>query len=188
MSRLFFSVFFGKKQQYQHTPHEAHWTMTVPLMFLALGAAVSGLIPFHDLVTSDGKAFMAEFHPGIAIPSVIVGLLGIGLAYLFYFKESNLPDKIVHSIKGFHKAAYHKFYIDEIYLFVTKKIIFNNVSRPIAWFDRHVVDGSMNGISFVTNQVSNRIKGMQSGQLQQYAWVFVMGVLALALAFIYLWF
>ena len=45
----------------------------------------------------------------------------------------------------------------------------------------------MNGISYVTNEVSARIKGMQSGQLQQYAWVFVTGVLALALAFIYLW-
>ena len=45
----------------------------------------------------------------------------------------------------------------------------------------------MNGISWVTNQASDRIKGFQSGQLQQYAWVFVAGALALALTFIYLW-
>jgi NADH-quinone oxidoreductase subunit L len=45
----------------------------------------------------------------------------------------------------------------------------------------------MNGISFITNQVSDRIKGFQSGQLQQYAWVFVAGALALVLAFVYLW-
>jgi NADH-quinone oxidoreductase subunit L len=45
----------------------------------------------------------------------------------------------------------------------------------------------MNGVSYVTNSVSDRIKGFQSGQLQQYAWVFVSGAVALALAFIYLW-
>jgi len=45
----------------------------------------------------------------------------------------------------------------------------------------------MNGVSYVTNEVSGRIKNFQSGQLQQYAWVFVTGAIGLALAFIYLW-
>jgi NADH-quinone oxidoreductase subunit L len=188
MSRLFFRVFFGKDQHYHHEPHEAHWTMTVPLMLLSLGAMFAGFVPFSKLVTSDGKPFETEFHLGIALPAILVGVLGIGIAYIFYFKESDLPGRIGAGLKGFYRAAFHKFYIDEVYLFITKKIIFNNVSRPIAWFDRHIVDGSMNGISYVTNQVSDRIKGLQSGQLQQYAWVFVSGVIALALAFIYLWF
>jgi len=65
------------------------------------------------------------------------------------------------------------FYIDEVYLFFTKKVIFNFVSVPVAWFDRHVVDGTMNQLSNVTNIVSYRIRGMQSGQLQQYAFVFL---------------
>jgi NADH-quinone oxidoreductase subunit L len=106
---------------------------------------------------------------------------------LFYLKETNIPENISHMLGGFYKAAFRKFYIDEVYLFITKKIIFNHVSRPIAWFDRHIVDGSMNGISYVTNEVSTRIKKFQSGQLQQYAWVFVTSAVALALAFIYLW-
>jgi len=106
---------------------------------------------------------------------------------VFYRKETNIPEKISAALGGFYRAAYRKFYMDELYLFITKKIIFNHVSRPIAWFDRHIVDGSMNGISYVTNEVSTRIKSFQSGQLQQYAWVFVTGAIALALAFIYLW-
>jgi NADH-quinone oxidoreductase subunit L len=71
-------------------------------------------------------------------------------------------------------------------MFVTKKIIFAYISRPIAWFDRHIVDGTMNGIGWITTTSSDKIKGLQSGQVQQYAMVFVSGVLALVLLFIYL--
>ena len=124
---------------------------------------------------------------GIAIPAVLVGLAGIAVATLFYRKETNMPDQIFNALGGFSRAAYRKFYIDEVYLFITKKIIFNYVSRPIAWFDRHIVDGSMNGMAFITNEASGRMKRLQSGQLQQYALVFVSGVLLLSLLFIYLY-
>jgi len=55
MFRLYFSIFWGKDTHYQHEPHEAPATMTIPLIILAIGAAVSGFIPFNKLVTSDGK-------------------------------------------------------------------------------------------------------------------------------------
>jgi NADH-quinone oxidoreductase subunit L len=157
------------------------------LILLAVGAAFAGFIPFSTLVTSDGKPFEAHLDMGIAIPAVLAGLIGIGIATILYRKESNVPEKIFNALGGFSRAAYHKFYIDEVYLFITKKIIFNYVSRPIAWFDRHVVDGTMNGMAYVTNEASDRIKKLQSGQLQQYALVFVSGALLLALLFIYLW-
>jgi NADH-quinone oxidoreductase subunit L len=118
---------------------------------------------------------------------VFIALIGIGLATMLYRKESAASDKIAKSLRGFYTAAYHKFYVDELYLFITKKIIFNHISRPVAWFDRHIVDGTMNGISYVTNQASNRIRGFQSGQLQQYALAFVSGAVLLAMIFIYLW-
>jgi NADH-quinone oxidoreductase subunit L len=187
MFRLYYLIFWGKETHYHHTPHEAPKVMTIPLMLLALGALFAGFIPFAKLVTSDGKSFVAHLDLAIAIPAVLVGLIGIAVATLLYRKETNIPETISKSLGGFYKAAYKKFYVDELYLFITKKIIFNYISRPVAWFDRHIVDGSMNGISFVTNQVSDRIRGFQSGQVQQYAWVFVTGALALTLAFIYLW-
>jgi NADH-quinone oxidoreductase subunit L len=74
-----------------------------------------------------------------------------------------------------------------MYLFITKKIIFRYIAGPVAWFDRHIVDGMMNGIASVTQIVSYRIRGFQSGQLQKYAFVFVTGALLLVLIFIYLW-
>jgi NADH-quinone oxidoreductase subunit L len=187
MFRLYFSIFWGKETHYHHTPHEAPATMTIPLIILALGSLFTGFIPFNELVTSDGKVFESELELIVAIPSVLIGLLGIGIAFIMYRKESGIPDRLAGLFKYGYKWAYNKFYIDELYLFVTKKIIFRYISEPVAWFDRHVVDATMNGIAAVTQSVSFRIKGFQSGQLQKYAFVFVTGAIMLAILFIYLW-
>jgi len=103
-----------------------------------------------------------------------------------YRKESALPERMASTFRHLYKWSFHKFYIDEVYLFVTKKIIFRYISTPVAWFDRHVVDGTMNGIAWVIESASHKIKGFQSGQLQQYALVFVSGAVLLILVFIYL--
>ena len=187
MFRLYFSIFWGKETQYQHTPHEAPATMTIPLIVLAIGCVFTGFIPFNELVTTDGKVFETELEWIVAIPSVLIGLLGILIAFVMYKKESGIPDKLAATFKYSYKWAYNKFYMDEVYLFVTKKIIFRYISAPIAWFDRHIVDGTMNSIAFVTQVFSFRIRGFQSGQLQKYGFVFVSGALLLALLLIYLW-
>ena len=186
MFRLYFNIFWGRETQYHHTPHESPLTMTIPLMFLAAGSAFSGFIPFNKLVTSDGLAFELHTEWLVAIPSILIGLAGIAIAWVLYKKENAIPDKLATTFKHIYTWSYHKFYIDEVYLFVTKKIIFNNISRPVAWFDRHIVDGMMNGIAWVTNTVSDGIKEFQSGQLQKYGYVFVSGVIILAFVFIYL--
>ncbi len=186
MFRLYFNVFWGKDRHYHHTPHESPLTMSIPLMFLAFMSIVAGFIPFTELVTSDKMAFESEMNFAVAIPSVLIGLLGIAMAWILYKKESDVPTKMAKSWGILYTATYNKFYWDEIYLFVTKKIIFNYISRPIAWFDRHIIDGFMVGIGLVTEKVSYQIKGMQSGQLQHYAFAFVAGTLALALSMIYL--
>jgi NADH-quinone oxidoreductase subunit L len=187
MFRLYFNIFWGKETQYQHTPHEAPFSMTIPLIILALGAVFAGWIPFNKLVTSDGKAFESSIEWGVAIPSVLIGVLGIIVAMVMYRKENNIPEKLAAAFKNTYKLVYHKFYIDEFYLFVTKKIIFRYISEPIAWFDRHVIDGTMNSIATVTQVVSFRIRKFQSGQLQQYALVFISGAVLLAVIMI-LWY
>lgn len=185
MFRLYFTVFWGKDRHYHHTPHESPLTMSIPLMFLAVASVFAGYLPFHHLVTSDKVGFVTEMNYMVAVPSVLIGLLGIGLAWILYKKESDVPAKLAKSWGILYTATYNKFYFDEIYLFVTRKIIFNYISRPIAWFDRHIIDGFMVGIGLVTEKASYRIKGMQSGQLQHYAFAFVAGTLALALSMIY---
>jgi NADH-quinone oxidoreductase subunit L len=185
MFRLYFVVFWGKDRHYHHPPHEAPKVMTIPLMILAFASVFAGFIPFSSLITSDGVPFESHIEWMIAMPSILIGIVGILVAFWFYKKESGIPEKMSAGLKLTYKLSYNKFYIDEIYVFITKKVIFNYISRPVAWFDRHVVDATMNGISTVTNYTSQQIKGFQSGQLQKYGFVFVSGVIFLVFVFIY---
>ena len=186
MFRLYYGIFWGKETHYHHTPHEAPKVMTIPLMILAFGSVFAGFLPFHNMVTSDGLGFESHIDWMIAIPSVLIGVLGIVVATVMYKKESAMPDKIAGTFKYLYKWAYHKFYMDEVYLFVTRKIIYRYISDPIAWFDRHIVDGTMNGIAGITQYTAYAIKGFQSGKLQQYGFVFISGTVALVLIFVYL--
>jgi NADH-quinone oxidoreductase subunit L len=186
MFRLYYGIFWGKKTHYHHTPHEAPLVMTIPLMVLAFGSVFAGFLPFHDLVTSDGKGFETHLDLWIAVPSVLIGVVGIAIATIMYRKETSMPDNIAGTFKHLYKWASRKFYMDEVYLFVTRKIIFRHISAPIAWFDRHIVDGTMNGIAGITQYAAFAIKGLQSGKLQQYAFVFVGGTVVLVLIFVYL--
>jgi NADH-quinone oxidoreductase subunit L len=86
-----------------------------------------------------------------------------------------------------YQAAFEKFYIDEIYLFFTKKIIFRLIGRPVAWIDKKVVDGFMNSLASNTVKISEAIKGFQSGKIQNYTIYFFAGIAGLAVLFIYLW-
>ena len=186
MFRLYFGIFWGKEKKYEHTPHEAPFSMTFPLIFLAIASAIAGFTPFSNFVTSDGLPFDIHMHWEIALPSIGIALFGIIVAFAFYKKESDLPTRATTSFGSFYKYALNKFYFDELYLFLARKVIFKKFSSPIAWFDRHIIDATMDGVANVTNYVALKIKGLQSGQLQQYASVFVSGMLLLIMIFIYL--
>ncbi len=186
MFRLYYNIFWGKDRHYHHTPHEAPLVMTIPLMLLAFGSIFAGYLPFHNLVTSDGLGFESHIDYLIAVPSVLIALVGIGVATVMYKKENTLPARMAETFSNLYRWSFRKFYIDEVYLFVAKKIIFNYISRPVAWFDRHIVDGTMNGIANMVVFSSVAIKGLQTGRVQQYAFVFVGGVIGLVLIFVYI--
>lgn len=186
MFRLYFNIFWNSDKVYEHTPHESPKTMTIPLIILAIASIFAGFVPFNKLITTDGVAFNLDFHWTIAIPSILVALLGIGIASNLYLRKNAKPDYITQNLKGFYTIVFNKFYIDELYLFVTRKMLFNLISRPIAWFDRHIVDGTMNLIGNTTVYSAGAIKKLQSGQVQMYIWYFTTGVLLLTLIMLYL--
>ncbi|MDO5978405.1 NADH-quinone oxidoreductase subunit L [Flavivirga spongiicola] len=187
MFRIYFGIFWGKEKEYEHKPKESPLSMTFPLMVLALLSVIGGFIPFSEFVTADKSGFEAHLNYPLAAIAVSVGLVGIILAWVFYKKENNLADKWAKAFGPFYKWTSDKFYFDEIYLFITKKILFKRVSAPIAWFDKKVVDGTMEVIGNKTVLTSKKIKGLQSGKVQDYAFAFVGGTVILALVFIYLW-
>ncbi len=181
MFRLYFRIFWNKAPHADGHNHEGHtWSMNIPLIILSLGAVFAGLIPFGSFISADGKAIELPFHLMFSIAPVLIGVTAILLAWALYGKKSELPAKLSASIAFLYQSAYHKFYIDEIYLFVTKKILFNLIGRPAAWFDRTIVNGMINATASGTVSVSESIKGMQSGRLQTYAMFFLGGILMLA--------
>ena len=190
MFRLYYSIFWGKDyvvkaahghDDHGHTPHESPFAMAFPFIFLAAVTCVAGFIPFGEFVSSTGADYHIHIDPTVAIMSVVVASISILVATLMYRKPTATPDKLEKTFKGLHTAASHRFYIDEVYLFITKKIVFNSISRPLAWFDRHVIDATMDGFASTSQWVSLKIKGFQSGQVQQYAYVFLLGTLLITL-------
>ena len=187
MFRLYFGIFWGKDTKYEHAPHESPASMTFPLVFLAFMSIAAGYIHFSEYVTADKMPFEAHLNYPLAAIAVGVGVFGILLAYVFYKKPTNIPDKVSKAFGSLYQWAYDKFYFDELYLFITKEIIFKKISAPFAWFDRNVVDGTMNLIGNSTVAGSEKIKKMQSGKVQDYAFAFIAGIVVLAMVIIYKW-
>ena len=185
MFRLYYGIFWGKENRElhaRHTPHEAPLTMTLPLVFLAAVTCVAGFIPFGELVSSDGMPYAIHIDRSVAAVSLCVAAAAIALATWMYARDRQpVADKLAATFSGLHRAAYHRFYIDEIYQFITHRVIFACISTPIAWFDRHVVDGFMNFLAWGTNGVAYAIRDMQSGSVQRYCIWFLGGALGLTI-------
>ena len=196
MFRLYFGIFWGTPPSSAaptgeaHSPHshgEGGLAMLVPLIILAVGAALGGFIPFGNFVTADGVPMASVFSFGMALGPVAVALAGIFMARWLYQKQNDRPGRMARSLKGFYTAAFHKFYFDELYRFFTRQIIFGLIARPAAWFDKNVVDGLINLTGNTTVLISRKIKGFQSGKVQQYAGYFLAAAIAMAVLFIYWW-
>lgn len=188
MFRLYFRIFWNGKREYNehHKPHESPAAMAIPLIILALFSVSTGFIPFANFISSDNIPFHTYIDPFVATLSIAVAVIGIGIAFALYFKDSKQPAKIAKSLGVLYKAALHKFYMDEIWMWFTKTVIFGYICEPIKWFDRHIIDGSMDGLAWTTQKVSGSIKGLQSGQVQFYAWVFIAGSIVIAALVLFL--
>ena len=188
MFRLYCGIFWGKENKElhaEHTPHESPLAMTFPLMFLAAVTVVAGFIPFGHFVSSNGHAYDIHLDTQVMLTSIVIAVIAIALAVSIYARSKQpVADALASRFRGLWTAAYHRFYIDEIYQFITHKIIFGCISRPIAWWDRHVVDGFFNFLAWSTDATSDEIRGLQSGRVQQYALVFLLGALILILMLI----
>ena len=192
MFRLYFGIFWGtenKELHAHHTPHEAPLTMTLPLIVLTvitvgvgvyttLGGFLEWGGSFGSFVTANGEDYTIHFEKQVAITSTVIAILAIALAtYIYKGEKQPVADRMYAAFPRLHRWAYKRFYMDEVYQFITHRIIFARVSKPIAWFDRHIVDGFFDFLAWGTHSLSYQIRNLQSGSVQQYALVFFLGIL-----------
>ena len=184
MFRLYYLIFWwDENPEYKkegHKPHDAPWQMSVPLIFLAAVSCVAGFIPFGEFVTYNGEPYHIHLEAPVAVTSIVIAVLAIGLATVMYRKKNPIPSKLKNAMPRLWEAAHRRFYWDEIYMFITHNIIFDIICKSIAWFDRHIIDGTMNGLAAMTQFASARIKGMQNGLVQSYVLWYLLGALAIA--------
>ena len=183
MFRLYFGIFWGtenKELHAEHTPHEAPLTMTFPLIFLAVVTCFAGFLPSGHFVSADNMVYDIHLDWNVAGTSIIIAVASIFLAtYMYIGERQPKADALAEKFQKLHRWAYKRFYLDEVYQFVTHRIIFAHISKPIAKFDRRIVDGFFNFLAWGTNGLSTAIRGFQSGSVQKYAFVFLLGTLAL---------
>jgi NADH-quinone oxidoreductase subunit L len=186
MFRLYYSIFWSKKIHPAESHHsEGTMSMKVSLIILAICTVLAGFVPISSWITSDGAPLGSHFDARFSAFPVLMAAVGILLATYLYKKQNTRPQAMASSLGGLYRTVYKKFYIDELYLFITKKIIFNGIGRPIAWIDKHIVDGFMNLLATTTANISGLIKGLQSGKVQNYALYFFGGIIGLAALCIY---
>lgn len=189
MFRLYYGIFWGKdnSEAYaHHPPHEASWTMTVPLIVLSLITIVGGWIPFGHLVSATGQAYDIHLNTQVAVTSSVIAIVAIGLAtWIFAGKQQPIAQKMYAAAPRLHRWAYKRFYLDEVYQFVTHRIIFRHISSPIARFDRRVIDGFFDFLAWGTHRTAALIRNFQSGNVQHYAFAFLLGALLLLLLMIF---
>ncbi|MET0727683.1 MAG: proton-conducting transporter membrane subunit, partial [Acidimicrobiales bacterium] len=163
----------GKAADPLHPPHESGPRIVVPLYILSGLAIVAGLanIPntgalsfvpdslalrFEHFYEPKGEYFPSvletfhhpEFSLGIALFSTLIGVVGIGVSYAWYFKGLG-PHGITERsrlARAGHTALLEKYYFDHLY----SGIIAGSVKGPIAkaayWFNQKVLDGVVDGV------------------------------------------
>ena len=191
MFRLYYLIFWWKEHkvpQGHHAPHDQPWTMTLPLVILAVVSCFAGFVPMGNLVTWNGHEMfdnvsfftnLGALDWSVASISLLVAIAAIALATVMYKKENPLPSKMKNALPNLWRWCHHRFYWDELYMFITHKIIFGCISKPIAWFDRHIVDGTMDAFATMTQKASYAIRSLQSGNIQMYVWFYLIGALLL---------
>src|SRR3984957_2026633 len=202
MFRLIFLSFFGTERYDEHHVHvhESPKNMTIPLIVLAIlsvcggwmaaPALIGGVNHFQHFLApvlttgADSSAAGAEGSGGggeilkalIGAP-VIAGLLGFLLAWWFYIKSTEAPKKLANMLSGLYKLLLGKYFIDELYFAV--------IVRPLVWIsdkvlwhvvDEGAIDGTVNGVAFVSRETGDRLRRTSTGNIRSYATWIVVGV------------
>ena len=207
MFRLIFMTFSGTLRadaQTAHHVHESPGVMTWPLIILAILSVGGGwigipavlgggqhfehfLAPVFAASTTiqDGAAASpAEAGHGLELMLMGIVLLAVlaslWLAWRFYGRKSDLPERTAKRLGGLYTLVFNKYYIDELYdAAITRPLRRFSESALWRFIDTRVIDGSLNGVAALIGAGSRALSSVQTGMVQNYALLFVFGVVAL---------
>ncbi len=174
--------------------HESPWSMTFPLVFLAVPSVIIGFmgLPWDSKITNlldpeeaetAAKAFeLKEFLP-LALASVLIASAGIIIAYQAYFvKKINLSVLFAEKFPSINRFLFNKWYLDDINekLFVKGS---RKLAKEVLEVDSKVVDGVVNLTGLVTLGSGEGLKYFETGRAQFYALIVFGGVILLVAIF-----
>ena len=124
---------------------------------------------------AEGASHAMEMQ--LMIGAVIIGLLGIFIAWLFYVKNPNLPKKFVEKFHGLFTLVHNKYYVDELYgfIFVRGLLKFGKFCKD--FFDEMIIDGIVNGVASLLGGIAGIIRRVQTGMVQGYAFAVILGAI-----------
>ena len=187
MYLTFFRAFRGTEEQKHHL-HESPKLITIPLVILAVLAAIGGAINLpgsfwlnhylEPILVTKHHAHALGAHEfmlmGVALAGAVVGILW---AYGKYLKQGFVP-KEDEAIVGFNKVIYNKYYVDEIYTALLVRPI-----NAISNFSRETIEPQLSKLVFSFGSAANALgsqgKKVHNGNIGLYLFMFVLGICAL---------
>jgi NADH-quinone oxidoreductase subunit L len=122
-------------------------------------------------------------EPLLMAISVLAGLLGIALAYLFYVARPGLADQVAARLGALYRLVYNKYFVDEVYNAVVVETVVEG-SEDVLWkgLDAGMIDGAVNGLGARARSIGGALRRVQSGNIRSYAAWVLLGSVAVLLA------
>lgn len=198
MFRLLYLTFHGSfrgTHEQEHHLHESPWTMTMPLIILAIFSIISGFIGFpHALGEQIGvhnwfdeflktSVNSVQFHAHLETELLMMGVttalivLVILFARSMFVTKGNIPADESIERKGIQKLLYNKYYVDELYHSVFTRPVDKISAFFQSFIDNKFVDGLVNGIGKTTVKGGAYVRTLQSGNINAYAILFIIAII-----------
>ncbi len=169
MARVFFVAFLGKerKESAKHA-HEAPPSMTIPLIILSVFSIIAGFYKsgLYKLLGEHHEIHGASL-PFLPLVSLGLAIFGFILAYLYYGSETFSAEKTTKRVFPVYNLIYQKYYMDHIAEWIYSKIALG-LAFLASWWDRHIVDGAVNWVTYTTGRIGKGLRTIQTGVIQDY--------------------
>jgi NADH-quinone oxidoreductase subunit L len=178
MTRLWVMTFVGQARSAAAShAHESPLVMAVPLILLAVAAAVGGMGASAVRVALEGHGGHASLSLPLAAGATVIALVGIAAGWRTYSRtavqeplRSQLPAPVYHLLE-------RKWFVDDFFTFIVARLVLWT-AQVTAWVDRYIVDGIVNAVAWFTGATGARLRWLTNGQAQFYVLVLVLSILA----------